>query len=66
MWRSLINGFLYIVPPHTINAAQGLSDKDINKLMYTELNSGYLQNIRKKALRLLSIKQKQIISEFNC
>jgi len=31
--------------------------------MYTELKSGYLQYTRKKALRLLSIKQKQIISE---
>ena len=31
--------------------------------MYTELKSGYLQYTRKKALRLLSIRQKQIISE---
>jgi hypothetical protein len=38
-----------------------VSDKDIKK-MITELKSGYLQYIRKKALTLLSIKLKPIPS----
>ena len=35
-----------------------LSDRDIKKIMYRELESGYLQYIRMKACRLLSINNK--------